>query len=132
MRVQDDCDHPSVLLTGGIERLWADARSGLRLLARRPGFAATAVPTLALGIGLNLAVFGFMSATLLRPPSVPDPRSLVRLFGTDDSRTFDVLSYANVADVAAGALAVALAAIAAAYWPARRAATLDAIQALRS
>jgi predicted permease len=92
-----------VLLTGGIERLWADARSGLRLLARRPGFAATAVPTLALGIGLNLAVFGFMSATLLRPPSVPDPRSLVRLFGTDDSRTFDVLSYANVADVAAGA-----------------------------
>jgi len=29
-------------LTGGIERLWADARSGLRLLARRPGFAATA------------------------------------------------------------------------------------------
>jgi putative ABC transport system permease protein len=91
------------LPAGGIERLWADARSGLRLLVRRPGFTATAVPTLALGIGLNLAVFGFTSAMLVRPPSVPDPQSLVRLFGTDDSRPFDVLSYPNLTDVAARA-----------------------------
>ena len=58
-----------------------DLRYGLRMLGRRPVFTATAVLTLALGIGLNTAVFSAIDATLLRPlPGAADPDRLVLLF----------------------------------------------------
>ena len=47
---------------------WRDVRFGMRMLAKRPISSAAVVLALALGIGLNSAVFTFVNALLLRPP----------------------------------------------------------------
>ena len=54
-----------------------DARQALRSLARRPGFVATAVLSLALGIGATSAIFSVIDTVLLRPLSAADPAALV-------------------------------------------------------
>jgi len=63
-----------------LESLVADVKFGLRLLRRKPGFAAVIILTLALGIGANTAIFSVVNAVLLRPPPFRDPDQLMRLF----------------------------------------------------
>ena len=55
-----------------------DAGLSLRLLARRPGFAAVAILTLALGIGAPTAIFSTVHAVLLRPLPYADAHRIVR------------------------------------------------------
>jgi predicted permease len=67
----------------GLDKLLRDLRFGLRSLLQSPGFAATAILTLALGIGANTAVFSVMNAVLLKSLPVSDPDRLVYLRTTN-------------------------------------------------
>jgi predicted permease len=68
-----------------------DFRIALRQLGRAPGFAATAILTLALGVGANTAIFSALNATLLKMLPLRDPQELytVRLIngGTQPPNT---------------------------------------------
>ncbi len=54
----------------------SDLKYVLRLLAKSPGFAFTAIITLALGIGANAVVFSVLNAIILRPINVPRPQNV--------------------------------------------------------
>lgn len=62
-----------------LDRLVRNLRFGFRSLRQSPGFALTAVLTIALGVGANTAVFSVMNAVLLRSLPVADPSRVVYL-----------------------------------------------------
>ncbi|MGA8104953.1 MAG: ABC transporter permease, partial [Candidatus Acidiferrales bacterium] len=72
-----------------IETSWQDLRFGARMLRKNPGFAAVVVMTLALGIGVNTAIFNVIQTVVLQPLPFADPDQLVWLNGkmpqTDDA-----------------------------------------------
>jgi putative ABC transport system permease protein len=59
---------------------WQDLRSSLRMLRRSPAFSVVAVLVLALGIGVNTALFGIVNAVFFRPLPVHAPEELVYLY----------------------------------------------------
>src|SRR5215213_227826 len=70
-----------------------DLRHSVRTLLKRPGFTLVVVATLALGIGVNAAIFSVFNL-LLRPLPVKEPESIVRLtFEVDDRFSFPDYSY---------------------------------------
>jgi putative ABC transport system permease protein len=60
-----------------LEILWSDVRYAVRQLWKSPGFTITTALTLAIGIGMNTAVFSMMDAVVLRPLAVPDMSRVV-------------------------------------------------------
>jgi predicted permease len=62
----------------------SDIRFALRQLARSPGFTGVALLTLALGIGLNTAMFNIVNSVVLQPLRFPDSKNLFRLIRTSD------------------------------------------------
>ena len=71
-----------------------------RQFFRRPLFAATVVATLAIGIGLNTAVFSAIDAMLLRPlPGVRNPGELVQLYRSYPGDRFGSLAVPDIYDL---------------------------------
>ena len=65
-----------------VDSIWRDVRYALRTLRRSPGFAATAVLTLSLGIGATTAIFSLLDAIVLRSLPVRNPDELMLVGGT--------------------------------------------------
>lgn len=89
------------------ERRWAwtaglrqDAVLALRQMRRSPGFAATAVLTLSLGIAANAIVFGVLQALILRPLNLPQAERLMML--QLQRSEFPLIGYPEVRDVRDG------------------------------
>lgn len=86
-----------------MNQLFQDLRFAIRQLRKSPGFALTAIVTLALGIGANTAIFTLVQGILLRSLPVADPSQLYRIGDTDDccvnggfvgeNGDFDIFSY---------------------------------------
>src|SRR5215475_10136761 len=80
--------------------LFADLRYGFRQLRRNRGFASTAVLTLTLGIGANVALFSVVRNVLIKPLPYREPERLVRVW-MDNRRLQmreDWASYLNYQD----------------------------------
>jgi len=80
-----------------------DLRHGIRMLLSKPGFTATAVSVLALGIGANTAMFSLVNAFLLKPLLIQKPEQLVGCYSRnshkpDEYRAFSYPNYVDLRD----------------------------------
>ncbi|HEV3057444.1 MAG TPA: ABC transporter permease [Vicinamibacterales bacterium] len=90
--------HRDARALGWLDAARRDLPYGTRMLRRTPGFTAAALLTLALGIGVNTAMFSFSDATAFRPPDVPKPGDLLRVFSSRKEAPYGRLSYPDYLD----------------------------------
>ncbi|MBV9761394.1 MAG: ABC transporter permease [Acidobacteriaceae bacterium] len=69
-----------------LDHLGLDLRQAFRQLKKRPGFSATAILTLALGIGADSGIFSVIRAVLLKPLPYKDPEKLAMVYADDPAR----------------------------------------------
>ena len=82
----------------GLEQLEQDVRFGCRVLAKTPAFTLTAIAVLALGIGMNTAMFSAGKAVLLGAVPYPEPDRLVELWQTNKTGRFINVSWPDFLD----------------------------------
>ncbi len=78
-----------------------DLRFAVRQLFKAPGFTIAAVTVLALGIGVNTAVFNLVNTLFFAPPAYTKPHEMVQLFSQDkkDPKKFRGFSYPTYLDI---------------------------------
>src|SRR5579871_4341300 len=81
--------------------LWHDVRYGVRVLRSSPGFVATSVLTLGLGIGTTTAIFSCNDAMLWKPVPLPHLESLVMVLQRipEDSRNWGEIPAPDLEDI---------------------------------
>src|SRR5688572_2511110 len=88
-----------VLVKRGMMDLLHDLRQGFTLLLRAPGFAITAILTLALGIGATTALFTVVNAVLLEPLPFPQSHRLIQMWRSElPALTYGSASYPRYLD----------------------------------
>lgn len=87
LKLKDECR--DAWGTGAIDTLTQDIRFGVRMLAKRPGFTAIIIGTLAIGIGANTAIFSLIHAALLQPLPFKDAERIVMLWEQNPELGFD-------------------------------------------
>ena len=81
-----------------MEQIAQDVRYGLRQIRRNPAFSAIAIGTLALGIGVNTAMFSAVDAVLIRPLPYADADRLVMIWDDNSSLTGTQKFYSTPAE----------------------------------
>jgi putative ABC transport system permease protein len=81
-----------------IEATLQDAKFAARRLGRSPGFSATVILTLALGIGATTAIFSVVYGVLLRPLPYPEPGRLAAIWEVNHRGTYSRLADPNFDD----------------------------------
>src|ERR1700746_3742250 len=81
-----------------MDAFWKDVRFSVRMLLRSPGFTATAILTLALGIGANTVLFSVVNGVLLNPLPYPQRDRLVALYSRTSTFAQSSISYPNFLD----------------------------------
>jgi len=86
-----------------LELWWQDARYSVRTLSLNPGFAATAITVLALGIGVNATVFTLVNAVLFKDQPFENSDKILYVTGTRPARGGDYqsISYPDYQDLRA-------------------------------
>ena len=82
-----------------METLWNDARHGIRMLSRTPGFTFVAILTLALGLGANAAIFSLVNALMIKPLPLPDAERLISLSGLNAKGEQQFISFPDFEDL---------------------------------
>jgi hypothetical protein len=81
-----------------MDAFWKDIKFGVRMLLRSPGFLATAILTLALGIGANTALFSVVKGVLLDPLPFSRTNEFVTLYENKPNFKYGSISYPNSLD----------------------------------
>ncbi len=79
--------------------MFQDLRLALRIIFKNPGFSTIVVMTLALGIGVNVALFSVVNSVLLNPLPFPQPDQLVTLAQSKPNFEFGAIPYPNFQDL---------------------------------
>ena len=92
-----------------LDTLLQDLRYGVRMVLKHPGFSATAIVVLALGIGANIAIFSIINAMLLKPLPIHRSGELVGVYveRTTAPGGYRAFSYPNFQDLREQAAAFA-------------------------
>src|SRR5215471_15868124 len=85
-----------------LEQIAQDLRYAVRMLRKSPGVTATVVITVALGIGVNTAMFSLLNGWLLRPLPVPSPEQITVLASEQKEGSNGNFSYPDFLDFQRG------------------------------